>query len=185
MNRNWVAGIVLTVLTCATARAADDQQEPATDVPELQPLSQYAGNWQVELTIKNMEHPDGVKTTGSSVGEWIHGGRFLRQTWSVNAADGIPAFNGSSIRTYDPRKMTYRTWSFDSTGNAEESQGLWDPQKRTLTWKILENNSGGMTIVTSTFAQDGMETWSILAKDSNGTVLADVNGKATRRASTE
>jgi hypothetical protein len=81
--------------------------------------------------------------------------------------------------------MTYRTWSFDSTGNAEESQGLWDPQKRTLTWKILENNSGGMTIVTSTFAQDGMETWSILAKDSNGTVLADVNGKATRRASTE
>jgi len=181
MNRKWVPGMVFSVLLCASARAADDQQKPATDVPELQPLSQYAGNWEIELTIKNTEHPQGVKTTGSSVGEWIHGGRFLRQTWSVNAADGIPAFNGSSIRTYDPRKKTYRTWSFDSAGDTEESQGAWDPKARTLTWKVRENNSGGMTTITSTFPEDGKETWSILAKDGNGEVLADVSGNGTRR----
>jgi hypothetical protein len=181
MHRNWVPGIVLSVLLCASARAADDQQKPATDVPELQPLSQYAGKWEIELTIKNSEHPQGVKTTGSSVGEWIHGGRFLRQTWSVNAADGLPAFSGSSIRTYDLRKKTYRTFSFDSAGDTEESQGAWDPKARRLTWKVRENTSGGMTTITSTFPEDGKETWSILAKDSNGEVLADVSGQGTRR----
>jgi hypothetical protein len=165
MNRKWVAGIALLVLLSTHARAANDRQKPATDVPQLQPLSQYAGNWEIELTIKNAEHPQGVKTTGSSVGEWIHGGRFLRQTWSVNAADGVPAFNGSSIRTYDPRKNTYRTWSFDSAGETEESLGAWDPKARTLTWKVRENNSGGTTINTSTFPEDGKESWSILAKD--------------------
>jgi len=181
MNRKLVIGIALVVFPCALTRAADDRQKPATDVPELQPLSQYAGNWEIELTIKNAEHPQGVKTTGSSVGEWIHGGRFLRQTWSVNAADGVPAFNGSSIRTYDPRKKTYRTWSFDSAGETEESLGAWDPKARTLTWKVRENNSGGTTIITSTFPEDGKESWSILAKDGDGEVLADVSGKGTRR----
>jgi hypothetical protein len=172
---------MLLVLLCARVRAADEQNTPATDVPELQPLAHYAGNWEIEMTIKNMEHPDGVKTTGTAVGEWIHGGRYLRQTWSVNAADGIPAFNGSSIRTYDPRKQTYRTWSFDSSGNTEESQGSWDPKARTLTWKVPENANGGITTSTSTFPGDGKETWSILAKDANGETLADVIGKGIRR----
>jgi len=181
MNRKWVAGITFLVLLCTRVRAADDRQNPATDVPELQPLSQYAGNWDIELTIKNSEHPQGVKTTGSSVGEWIHGGRFLRQTWSVKAADGIPAFNGSSIRTYDPRKKSYRTWSFDSAGDTEESLGAWDPKARTLTWKVRANNNGGMTTTTSTFPEDGKESWSILVKDGVGEVLADVSGKGNRR----
>jgi hypothetical protein len=181
MNRKRIAGIVLLLLPCAIARAADDRQQPATDVPELQPLSQYVGNWEIELTIKNTEQPQGVKTTGSCVGEWIHGGRFLRQTWSVNAADGIPAFNGSSIRTYDPRQQTYRTWSFDSSGSTEESQGTWDPKARTLTWKVRENTSGGVTTTTSNFSEEGKESWTILVKDGDGEVLADVSGKGTRR----
>jgi hypothetical protein len=122
-----------------------------------------------------------VKTTGSAAGEWIHDGRFLRQTWSVNAAEGLPAFNGSSIRTYDPRTKTYRTWSFDSGGNTEESQGTWDPKTRTLVWKVRENLSGGITTSTSTFPEEGKETWSLLIKDGDGEVLADVNGTGTRR----
>jgi hypothetical protein len=181
MNRKSVPGIVFSVLLCASACAADDQQKPAPDVPELLPLGQYAGNWEIEMTIKNSEHPQGVKTTGTAIGEWIHGGRYLRQTWSVNAADGIPAVNGSSIRTYDPRKQAYRTWSFDSSGNTEESEGTWDPKARALTWKVPENAAGGTTITTSTFPEDGQETWSILAKDGNGETLVDVSGKGTRR----
>jgi hypothetical protein len=172
---------MLFVILCARARAAGDRNTPAPDVPELLPLAQYAGNWEIEMTIKNMEHPEGVKTTGTAVGEWIHGGRYLRQSWTVNAAEGIPAFNGSSIRTYDPRKQTYRTWGFDSSGNTEESQGSWDPKARRLTWKVSENAAGGVTITTSTFTEDGTETWSILAKDGNGETLADVSGKGTRR----
>jgi hypothetical protein len=181
MNRKWMAGVLLLVLLCARARAADDQNTPAPDVPELVPLGHYAGNWEIEMTIKNSEHPDGVKTTGTAVGEWIHGGRYLRQTWTVKAADGIPDVNGSSIRTYDPRKQTYRTWSFDSSGNSEESAGTWDPKTRTLTWKVPENAAGGTTITTSTFSEDGKETWSIVATDGNGETLADVSGKGTRR----
>jgi hypothetical protein len=181
MNRKRVAGIVLLMLLCARARVADGQNAPAPDVPELLPLGQYAGNWEIEMTIKNSEHPQGVKTTGTAVGEWIHGGRYLRQTWSVNAAGGIPDVNGSSIRTYDPRKRTYRTWSFDSSGTSEESEGSWDPKTRTLTWKVPENAAGGVTITKSTFREDGKETWSIVAKVGNGETLVDVSGEGTRR----
>ncbi len=181
MNRKRIAGIVLLLLPCAIARAADEQQQPAVDVPELQPLSHYAGNWEMELTIKSVALPEGAKATGSSVGEWIHGGRYLRQTWTVNAADGIPAFSGFSIRTYDPRSRSYRTWGFDSTGNTEESQGTWDAKASTFTWKVRENPSGGETVTTSNFSEDGTESWTILMKDGDGQVLADVNGKGTRR----
>jgi hypothetical protein len=68
-----------------------------------------------------------------------------------------------------------------SSGNTEESQGSWDPKTRTLTWKVPENAAGGITITTSTYTEDGKETWSILAKDGNGETLADVSGKSTRR----
>jgi len=181
MNRNWVTGVALLTLFCGHAHAADYRQRPATDVPELDPLDYYGGNWDIELTIKNSEHPEGVQTTGSSVGEWIHDGRYLRQTWSVNAKNGVRAFNGSSIRTFDPRKKAYRTWSFDSAGNTEESQGAWNIKTRTLRWTVRQNSDGGTTIITSTFPEDGRETWSIVMKDGDGKIMADVSGTGARR----
>jgi hypothetical protein len=48
----------------------------------------------------------------------------------VNAKNGVRAFNGSSIRSFDPRKKAYRTWSFDSAGDTEESQGAWNAKTR-------------------------------------------------------
>jgi hypothetical protein len=77
--------------------------------------------------------------------------------------------------------LSYRTWSFDSSGNSEESEGSWDPKARTLTWKVLENAAGGITTTTSTFPEDGKETWSIVAKVENGETLVDVSGEGTRR----
>jgi Protein of unknown function (DUF1579) len=180
MKRKLIAGIALLSLLGTIAHAADEQQQPAADVPELQPLSHYAGNWEMELTIKSVALPQGAKTTGSSVGEWIHGGRYLRQSWTVNAADGVPEFSGFSIRTYDPRRQSYRTWGFDSAGNTEESQGTWDPKARTFTWTVRENIGGGETVTTSNFSEDGTEIWTILMKDGDGQVLADVSGKGTR-----
>ena len=181
MNRQCVGGIIPVLFLCGLAAAAGDPQKPARDVPELAALSQYVGNWDIDVTIKNSEHPQGAQTKGSSVGEWIHDGRFLRQTWSLAENNGLPAMNGSIIRTYDPRKMTYRSWTFDSAGFTEESQGTWNAESRTMKWIVRDNLSGGSTVSESTFPEEGRETWSVVVKDDDGEIVADVQGKSTRK----
>jgi hypothetical protein len=182
MTRSAILGGVLSLLLCAFTFAADDGENPAADVPELEPLGNFAGKWDVQSTIKNPEHPEAFPATGSSAAKWIHNGRYLRQTWSIDASQDLPAFNGSNIWTYDPRKKVYRGWSFDSNGTSEESEGTWDPKSRTLKMTVKKNAMGGTSVVTSTFPEDGKETWSIVMKNSEGKVVVDVSGTSTRRA---
>ena len=182
MRRRSVACIALVMLMCGFARSADDPSGPAKDIPELKVLSQYAGNWDGEMTVKpNPNQPKGAQTTGPAVGEWIHDGRFLRQTWSSKASGAFPAMNGSTIMTYDPHKKTYRSWSFNSGGQMGESQGTWDAKTRTLTWTMRDDGGGGASVTKATFPEIGIESWSIIVKDRDGQVVADLSGKNTRR----
>jgi hypothetical protein len=168
--------------TCAAAEPVATRG-PSADVPELQPLNLWAGTWDSELTVKpNADLPKGGKAKGTATAEWIHDGRFLRQTWAMDSADGIPKMNGSTLMTYDTRKKTYRSWSFFSTGVASEAEGVWDAKARKMTWTSRDAESGQTTVTTATFGADGSETWSIVAKDRDGKVVNEVNGKNTRRA---
>ena len=181
MKRHLATALALALIFAPFASAADEATEPAANIPELKPLDGYAGTWDITITIKNPDQAEGVERTGKSVGKWLHNGRFLHQSWTINEADDFPGANGSIMRTYDPRGNRYRSWHFDSAGMAEESEGSWDEETRTMTFTARENLAGGTTINKSTFHDDGRETWSILIKDRDGSTLAEVQGESVRR----
>jgi hypothetical protein len=179
MKRSVVAILPLLVC-CALLRFAVAQSGPSSEKAELKALDGYAGTWEIELTIKYADQPEAIKRSGRCIGEWIHNGHFMRQTWTVDASGDMPEVTGSSIRTYDDRQKAYRTWSFDSSGTVEESQGTWDDEARTITWTARENTLGGQTVTQSKFSDDH-ESWSIVVKDGDGQVVAEFNGKSVRR----
>jgi hypothetical protein len=119
--------------------------------------------------------------TGTATGEWIHGGRFLRQTWAIERGTGLPPMSGSTIMTYDPRQRAYRSWSFFSTGFTIESRGTWDAKSRTMSWTGQDAESGRSMVIRATFAPDGTETWGIVEKDKGGKVVSESSGRNTRR----
>ena len=158
-----------------------EESKPAADSPELDALNFYARRFDTTVEIKNRDQENMLRSKGSSMGQWIHDGQFLRQTWSVEPDGSVPAMNGSSIMTFDPRKNAYRRWSFSSTGIVDESRGQWDAKTRTMIWTAADNELGGTTVTTSTFEDDGRETWSIQFQDREGKVATTVNGTATPR----
>jgi hypothetical protein len=181
MNRYRVSCVLAAGVFVGFA-GAEPPPGPAGDVPELQPLNHWAGRWDTAMTIKpNADLPSGASVKGTATGEWIHGGRFLRQTWAVTPGAGFPPLSGSTVMTYDPRQRAYRSWSFISTGFALENRGTWDAKARTMTWTGQDTQSGRTMITRATFADGGTETWSIVEKDKDGQVVSESTGRNTRR----
>src|SRR4051812_3532648 len=100
-----IAAAATVLLAAARFGGAAEPAGPAAGVPELAPLGRYAGDWDFTMTIKpNAGLPRGASAKGPSRGEWVHGGRFLRQTWSAESTDGLPAMSGTTMMTYDPQQ---------------------------------------------------------------------------------
>lgn len=175
-----VVGVMLTAV--AASPAEDAPGGPAKEIPELQPLGRFVGTWDTRMTYKSADGPGGpaeVKGTGSA--EWVHGGRFLRQTWSFGAGGGLPAGSGSTMMTYDPAAKVYRSWMFFSGGSVFESEGEWNPKTRTFTWTGGVGRDPMKTTTTATFQNDGSERWSMVVKDKDGKVVNEATGTNTRR----
>lgn len=158
-----------------------EASSPAASTPELAVLAPFARRFDSTSEVKSRDLPQPLKMKGVSEGAWIHDGQFLRQTWSVERGDGVPAMNGSAIMTFDPREKAYRRWSFISTGPVEESRGEWDAATHTMTWTADGNELGGKTVTTSTFDDANRETWSIHFKDDKGEDATEVIGVSTPR----
>ena len=169
---------VLAVLLARAALAAD----PAPDVPELKVLNHYVGRWTGELTTKPVGTVPGGTSKGSSQSEWVHDGRFVRQTWTLDGGPTFPKMSGSTMMTYDPGRKTYRGWTFFSNGHTSESTGTWDARTRTMTWSARDAHTGLTTTTTATFTADGTtEQWTIVEKDRAGKVVGDTSGTNTRK----
>jgi hypothetical protein len=85
------------------------------------------------------------------------------------------------LMTYDPQKKAYRSWMYFSSGAVRESEGHWDEDSRTMTSISCDAESGATMTITATFAEDGVESWSIIERDRDGNVLGETTGKNTPR----
>jgi hypothetical protein len=180
MNRHVIVLFTSTVFVFPAH--ADAPQGPSKEVPELQILNHWVGKWDVDLTVKpNADLPKGRHAQGTAKAEWVLMGRFLQQTGTLEASDGLPAIQVHSLMTYDPGKKVYRTWMFFSTGFVSESEGTWDEKTRTLTSTGRNAESGITTTTKASFAEDGSESWSMISKNGDGKVVAETNGKNTPR----
>jgi hypothetical protein len=181
MNEAFFAIATIAALVVGQGQAQEPTTGPCREVPELAALSGFVGKWDCRSQLKPLEGvTEGGTRTGTAEAEWIHGGRFLRQTWTIEPAGTEPGLSGSAIMTYDPAKKAYRSWHFISNGGTRESPGTYDEKTKTMTWTARDAN--GIHIVTkSTFAEDGSENWTITVTDAKGKVVEDMKGKNTRR----
>jgi hypothetical protein len=177
---NFALAIVAAVAV-APARAQEQASGPSAEVPELAALSGFVGEWDSRSEAKGIEGvTEGGSFKGTAEARWIHGGRFVRQTWVITEGGQEAGLNGSAILTYEPEKRAYRIWSFMSTGATGEGEGSYDPKTKTFTWKVRDSN-GLQTVTKSSFATEGEENWSIVISAGDGRVVTDMKGKNTRR----
>lgn len=104
-----------------------------TPGPEHKNLEPMIGTWKV--TGKFWMKPDGEPMTsdGTAVRSWILGKRFVAETFKGSAL-GQP-FTGMSWTGYDRFGKKYLSTWIDSMGTSmENSQGTFDPKKKTFTF---------------------------------------------------
>lgn len=168
--------IPATILSCQVNGIAEDiAGGPAADVPELQELNHYAGEWEDEIAGR-----PGVRRT--EVSEWVLQGRFLRQSWSTESKDETPPAHGLTLMTYDVERKVYRSWAFLATGSVIENEGLWDSASKTFTWGHRIIDTSETVITKASFPDDATQTWSVVKTDEQNKVVREVAGRSIRRA---
>src|SRR5947208_636517 len=93
--------------------------QPPAKPPELKVLERFIGKWQFEMISKPAEWtPKEARLIGTSTNEWGLDGWF--QHHKTKYDQGTESIE---VLTYDPRKKSFRIWSFDSNGFANEMTG--------------------------------------------------------------
>ena len=170
--------IPATILNCQVQAGDDVAEGPSPEVPELQMLDLYSGQWQDEIVGR-----PNVRRT--EIAEWILGGRFLRQSWSTEATeatDGAPTAHGLTLMTFDTEKKAYRSWAFLATGSVIENEGVWDPATKTFTWGHGLPDSSETVVTKVSFADPVAQSWSIVKTDARGKVLREIAGRNIRQS---
>ena len=117
---------------------------PVEAGPEVQELAIFIGNWITEgHTV--VDGVPGPKIVASDVYEWVPGGFFVVHT-AYGRLAGVDV-GGVEILGYDGRNAEFRTWFFDSQGNAISSPLLHT--KDSWIWQ------GETTRATSVFTDGG------------------------------
>ena len=174
MSKSSLIAIITIVVFNSSLNAAEPG--PSKDVPELAPLSNWTGIWNAHI-----EQP--AERNGVSQGEWIANGRYLKQTWKIEADDDNEESSGILIMTFDIKQKVYRQWHFVSDGNITESTGEWDDKTRTMTWTNHNEDTGVTTINKDRFPEAGDQHWSIVVSDGSGKTVFEMKGHNTRRKS--
>lgn len=164
--------LLIAFAACHVPALAEDG--PAKAVPELEVLSHYVGEWDIDVTSANM--PD---LKGQATAKWILDGRFVEQTGVLKSSDDSTVLKIKTLMTYDPDAKSYRMWSFYSNGNAIEAMGTWDAEKKTMT--SIHRDEGMTTTITADFSKAGVEQWKIVTKNAQGNVVSELTGTNTRR----
>jgi len=162
-----IASIFLTSIIAA------DEPGPSKDIPELAPLSNWAGEW-----IGHVEKPT-PRPPGPSKGVWIVDGRYLQQSWRIPADADNPALSATVISTWDVNEQVYRQWMFMSDGATGQATGKWDADSNTMTW--TERQADGLTIVTKArFPNPDLQLWTITGTDRAGRTVFALSGNSKR-----
>lgn len=164
--------LVFAVECFVTAHA---NETCASDLPELTVLKRYLGDWKVVYESEKAAFSDGtVKAV------WTLDGRFLKQTFELNAQFTQPkTLRVLKLMTYDHEACVYRSWTFISNGRSLEASGKWDDETDTMTWTSRPDDKGVIHQSTETFDKDGIQKWTKAAND-KGKTVGQSNGTNTR-----
>jgi hypothetical protein len=170
---SYRSSLALVCLLFASRFAAADDG-PAPNVPGLAELSNYVGEWDVEITT-----PQSGYTTGHVSTKWILGGRFVEQSGTLSNASGSETIGIRTLITYDTTEGHYKSWTFLSTGSALDRAGEWDPDTKSFSYT---GRDGEVTVVTKAdFSREDTEVWQIAVISEMGIENVVISGINTRR----
>jgi hypothetical protein len=170
MKRNTA----LFVAICCLGQQAWAADSPKP--PELNVLEKFVGVWDCEIITKPaVWTPDEKREKAVEVNEMALDGWFLHGCSKTRDGKTIAIL----MNTYDPTQKKYRIWRFVGHG-CEELTGSWDEKTNTLT--ITADAGHGITTKAAfrIIDQDHRE-YRVVAKDGDGKVYMDIEGKVTRR----
>jgi len=83
---------------------------------------------------------------------------------------------------YDVQEKAYRLWVFDSRGNFPRgpATGQWNEESETMTF-AMDFGNGVTGTMKLHFVSKDANRWTLVAKDQDGKVLLDMEGKTTRK----
>ena len=173
-GRVIVSALILIAVSLALPHEGAGQSPPKP--PELKVLERYIGTWKYEFVSKAAEwNPKEFRYSGTTTNTWILDGHFQQHKSKHDTGE-----EGVDILTYDVRTKTYRMWSFDSAGFSNEFTGVWDENSKTLTSKC-DIGDGIVIVLTMRFIDQDHRELKSVAKDGNGKVYIDIQGKLTRQ----
>lgn len=167
--------IPATLLSCQLNAGEEVVDGPSPKVPELKMLDHYVGEWEDEISGR-----PGVRRI--EIGEWILGGRFLRQVWSTETHDDAPPAQGLTLMTFDTEARIYRSWGFLATGTVIENEGIWDEATQTFTWGHRVIDTSETVTTKASFPSENSQAWYIVKTDENHKIVREVTGRSVRRS---
>ncbi len=165
--------MLLSVAACLSQHSLG--AEPVKP-PELKVLEKFVGTWDCEIVTKPaVWTPEEKREKAMEVNEMALDGWFLHG--SSKTPDGKTLV--IMMNTYDPERKKFHFWRFAGRG-CEEADGQWDETTSTLT--ITTDQGNGVTTKAAFHVIDGdHREYHIVAKDGDGKVYVNIQGKVTRR----
>lgn len=149
---------------------------PAAELPALDVLQHYVGNWDVKVT--SAEPP----LTGEVTAKWVLDGRFVEQQGALHTPDGKQVVQLKTLFTYDPQAKVYRSWTFTSNSAPVEAEAKWDPASKTMESLGKPSPDGTRVRTRADFSQQDVETWTIEVLDQAGKTVGEVRGENRRKS---
>lgn len=176
MNATWT----LIVLLFCCQPMARSESTPNQD-PELSILKHYEGTWDCVFAIEPTSEGDAPKHfTGVVEGKWVVGDKFLEQTGRYQLNENSPPLVIKTMMTFDKKKSRYQYDYFTSGGEVHRSFGKWNPETKSMT-STMEDDDGKVTTIVAEFATPGVEHWSIETRDRDKKLTTRLTGTNTRQ----
>ncbi len=169
---------VLLPYLCYAFLATGSMPAIAEDKP-MDVFAPMVGEWTTHTVHKpSHTNPKEMTGTGKFAAEMILNDKFIRLEGS-GASPTQKRMEYKVIMTYDKRKQTYRRWVFRSDGFTAESTGVWNADKKTITWSAIGLPKGNTFTITGTINKDSLEL-TMYGKRADGTVLMDTKTTARK-----
>lgn len=146
---------------------------------ELQVLAPLVGQWSSKMEARpSLQNKGGYVATGEFTGQWFHNRHFIRLEGKAAGKKYKEEF--TLLYSYDAKKKAYRRWLFTSAGLAAESEGQWNKDTSTMTWKPLKLPENITGTIIDVVTKDRFESTIRLKRD-DGEAAVDTTVSAVRK----
>ena len=168
----------VTLIGTSLVSLAQSQETASEKSPELSVLNRYVGSWEETATSKPaVWTPKQTTMTTTTTRRWILNGQMVENTGAW-----LPGNNELlHLMTYGAERKQYVQWYFDKANLAPKAyRGSWNEGTQTFTF-TGSLADGIRTKAQQKFVNKDTFTWTLVAKDREGNVVFDMEGKCVRK----